>query len=135
MDNTYRVLVPHDFSEVADTAISHAAMVAKSFDGQVILLHVVSSDKAKEMAEEKLKTISSEASNTYSVDVSYGIRKGSIFDRIPEVAEEMNAMLIVMGTHGLKGIQHLTGSYALKVIGQSKVPFIVVQSKKSSGKV
>lgn len=135
MDNTYRVLVPHDFSEVADTAISHAAMVAKSFDGQVILLHVVSSDKAKEMAEEKLKSISSEASNTYSVDVSYEIRKGSIFDRIPEVAEEMNAMLIVMGTHGLKGIQHLTGSYALKVIGQSKVPFIVVQSKKSSGKV
>ena len=31
MDKTYKVLVPHDFSEVADNAISHAATVAKSF--------------------------------------------------------------------------------------------------------
>ena len=44
-------------------------------------------------------------------------------------------MLIVMGTHGVKGIQRLTGSYALKVIRHSKVPFIVVQTKKSSGEI
>ena len=31
MDNLYKVLVPHDFSDVADTAISYASMVAKSF--------------------------------------------------------------------------------------------------------
>ena len=135
MDNKYKVLVPTDFTEVAETAISHAAMVAKSFDGQVVLLHVISSDKAKNMAEEKLKELATNSSNTYSVDVVYEIRKGSIFDRIPEVAKEIEAMLIVMGTHGVKGIQHLTGSYALKVIGHSKVPFIVVQNQKSSGEV
>lgn len=135
MDKKYRVLVPTDFTEVAESAISHAAMVAKSFDGEVVLLHVISSDKAKDMAEEKLKELADNSSNTYSVDVTFEIRKGSIFDRIPEVAKEMEAMLIVMGTHGVKGIQHLTGSYALKVIGHSKVPFIVVQSKKSSGAI
>jgi len=32
-----------------------------------------------------------------------------------------------MGTHGMKGMQKLTGSWALKVIAKSKVPFIVVQ--------
>jgi len=32
-----------------------------------------------------------------------------------------------MGTHGIKGMQKLTGSWALKVIVKSKVPFIVVQ--------
>lgn len=135
MDNTYKVLVPHDFSDVADTAISHATMVAKSFSGEVVLLHVISSEKARNTAEEKLKEISENASNTYSCKVSYEIRKGSIFDRIPEVADEIKAMLIVMGTHGIKGIQHLTGSYALKVIGHSKVPFIVNQSKKSGGTI
>ena len=135
MNNTYKVLVPHDFTEVADAAISHAAMVAKSFNGQVVLLHVISSEKARSTAEDKLKEIATNASNTYSVDVSYEIRKGSIFDRIPEVAKELDTMLIVMGTHGIKGIQHLTGSYALKVIGHSKVPFIVNQTKKSKGKV
>ncbi len=135
MENTYRVMVPHDFTEQANAAVSHAAMVAKSFGGEVLLLHVISSEKARGAAEEKLKELSEDASNTYSVDVNYEIRKGSIFDRIPEVAKEMDAMLIVMGTHGVKGIQHLTGSYALKVIGHSKVPFIVCQTKKSRGEV
>jgi len=135
MDNNYKVLVPHDFTEEADAAVSHAAMVAKSFDGEVVLLHVISSEKARSSTEEKLKSISTDSSNTYSVDVTFEIRKGSIFDRIPEVAKEIGAMLIVMGTHGVKGIQHLTGSYALKVIGHSKVPFIVTQSAKSKGKV
>ncbi len=135
MANIYKVLVPHDFSEVADTAISHAATVAKSFGGEIVLLHVISSEKARSEAETKLKQLAENASNTYSVPVSFEIRKGSIFDRIPEVGDEIGAMLVVMGTHGIKGIQHLTGSYALKVIGHSKLPFIVNQGKKSKGSI
>lgn len=135
MDNIYKVLVPHDFSGVAETAISHAATVAKSFKGEVVLLNVISSEKGRGDAETKLKKIAEDASNTYSIDVNYEIRKGSIFDLIPEVAKEIHAMLIVMGTHGIKGIQHITGSYALKVIGHSKLPFIVNQSKKSKGHI
>jgi nucleotide-binding universal stress UspA family protein len=135
MANMYKVLVPHDFSDVADSAISHAATVAKSFNGEVVLLHVISSEKARSDAETKLTELTKNASNTHSVLVSFEIRKGSIFDRIPEVGEEIGAMLVVMGTHGIKGIQHLTGSYALKVIGHSKLPFIVNQGKKSKGSI
>ena len=32
-----------------------------------------------------------------------------------------------MGTHGIRGLQKLTGSWALKVIVRTKVPFVVVQ--------
>lgn len=135
MANIYKVLVPHDFSEVADSAVSHAATVAKSFNGEVVLLHVISSEKARAESESKLKALTETASNTYSVPVSFEIRKGSIFDRIPEVGAEIGAMLVVMGTHGIKGIQHLTGSYALKVIGHSKLPFVVNQGKKSKGSI
>ena len=135
MSNSYKVLVPHDFSEVADNAVSHAATVAKSFNGEIVLLHVISSEKARSESESKLKELSENASNLYGVPVCFEIRKGSIFDRIPEVGEEIGAMLVVMGTHGIKGIQHLTGSYALKVIGHSKLPFIVNQGKKSKGSI
>ena len=45
MDNTYKVLVPHDFTNVADCAISHAAKIAKSYNGEVHLLHVVANTK------------------------------------------------------------------------------------------
>jgi nucleotide-binding universal stress UspA family protein len=135
MEESYKVLVPNDFTEEAEAAVTHAAFVAKSFEGELLLLHVISSEKARGSAEEKLQKIAADASNTYNIPANYEIRKGSIFDQIPEVAEEKNAMLIVMGTHGVKGIQKLTGSYALKVIGHSKVPFIVCQSKKSTGKI
>ena len=53
--------------------------------------------------------------------------KGSIFTAIAEFANDKDASLVVMGTHGMKGMQKLTGSWALKVIVKSKVPFIVVQ--------
>jgi len=124
-----------DFSEVADTAVSHAAMVAKSFRGEIHLLHVVSTNSSIDSAKEKLEVKCKEAENKYQVPCRYHIEKGSIFDEIGKVGEKVGAMLIVMGTHGLKGIQHLTGSYALKVIGHSKVPFIVVQNKKPKGKI
>ncbi|MEX2379657.1 MAG: universal stress protein [Vicingaceae bacterium] len=135
MEETYKVLVPTDFTVEAEAALSHAAFIAKSFGGEVVLLHVVSSDKKTEEAKEKLNKEAAEAKSAYGVNVLTEVRSGSIFDKIPEVAEELNVMLIVMGTHGIKGVQHLTGSYALKVIGHSKVPFIVTQSKKSKNKI
>jgi nucleotide-binding universal stress UspA family protein len=53
--------------------------------------------------------------------------KGSIFTSIAEFVNSQEASVVVMGTHGMKGMQKLTGSWALKVIVKSKAPFIVVQ--------
>tara|TARA_R110002049_G_scaffold64747_3_gene170492 strand:+ start:1038 stop:1871 length:834 start_codon:yes stop_codon:yes gene_type:complete len=133
-NSIYKVLVPTDFTDVAKTAISHAAIVANSFKGagEIHLLHVVSSDKATSEAKEKLEKWCEEAYSDYGVTTKYIVKKGSIFDDIGQVAKDIDAKIIIMGTHGLKGIQHLTGSHALKVINNSKVPFIIVQKKKAS---
>jgi NTP pyrophosphatase (non-canonical NTP hydrolase) len=63
------------------------------------------------------------------------VRIGSIFEDIGAFAAEHQAELIVMGTHGAHGWQHITGSHALKVVTSSQVPFIIVQEKavKASG--
>ena len=135
MANEYTVLVPMDFSEVADTAVNHAAMIAESFKGEVHLLHVVNSDKGIDPAKEKLEQKCAESQERYQVPFSCSVKRGTIFEEIGKVADEIGAMLVIMGTHGLKGIQHLTGSYALRVIANSKVPFIVVQNKKSKGSI
>ncbi len=55
------------------------------------------------------------------------VREGSIFTTINEVSDELGANLVIMGTHGIRGMQKLTGSWALKVIVGSKVPFVVIQ--------
>jgi nucleotide-binding universal stress UspA family protein len=41
----------------------------------------------------------------------------------------MDAALIIMGTHGMQGMQFITGSRALKIVTSSSVPFIITQEK------
>ena len=53
--------------------------------------------------------------------------QGSIFSDIGNLAEELNASAIIMGTHGAKGMQKVFGSFAMKVIISTSVPFMVVQ--------
>ena len=63
------------------------------------------------------------------IDVRSIVRVGNIFDDIGDAASELGVSLIIMGTHGASGWQKITGSYALKVITNSSVPFIVVQDQ------
>lgn len=58
------------------------------------------------------------------------VEKGTPFETILKVAEEWEADLIVLGTHGRTGLSHLLiGSVAEKVIRHSKIPTLVVPSK------
>ena len=132
------ILVPTDFSEAANTAINHAATVAKQAGDEVRLVHIVNKDtksklkKAGESLDDlnaKMKSQVEEIANTYGVKSDYHLREGSIFSAIGEVAEEIGARLLVMGTHGVVGMQHITGAWAVKVITSSPVPTIIVQKK------
>lgn len=124
------LLVPVDFTEVSKVAMEHAAKLAETIGTDVVLLHVVS--KADEVAEAKTK-LAEEAKiisdSNSGIKVRIAVRIGNIFEDIAQTAAEESAELIIMGTHGAKGWQKLTGSYALKVITSSEVPFVVVQTK------
>lgn len=125
------IVVPWDFSHVADHALAHAVKISRMIGNEICLLHIVAPDiKPKVWTEKKdaLQKLIEESSNKYNVPVTYHISKGSIFSAIAEFVNEKEASLVVMGTHGMKGMQKLTGSWALKVIVKSKVPFIVVQN-------
>jgi len=126
---SYKVLVPHDFTSVADCAVSHASKIAKSFNGEVYLLHVVSKTKEIDDAKQRLTQVASTAEGKYGVSVNVMVRIGNIFEDIGDVASEISAGYIVMGTHGARGMQKIMGSHALKVISHSKVPFVIVQDK------
>ena len=130
----YTVLVPNDFTEAAEYALEHAAKVVKIFNGEVHMLHVIAKEKDREKAQAKLDEMGAAAQEKYGVPYKGIIRKGNIFDDIGDVAKEIGARLIIMGTHGVKGIQKLVGSYALKVILHSEVPFIITQKKSPNDK-
>ncbi|MFH0841360.1 MAG: universal stress protein [Bacteroidota bacterium] len=124
------IVVPWDFTPVAEHALAHAVKISHMVHDEVCLLHIV--DKGIKPNEEGeklvlLKHVAGEQSKKYNMTVGAELIKGSIFTSIAEFVNDKEASLVIMGTHGMKGMQKLTGSWALKVIVKSKVPFIVVQ--------
>lgn len=123
------ILVPTDFTKVADCALNHAIVLAKKLGAEINLLHIVAKQNAINATKEKLNKLAKDVSASHGITVNGIVRVGNIFEDIGDVAAEIGAKLIIMGTHGVRGIQHLTGSNAIKVITNSNVPFIVVQEK------
>ena len=125
-----KLLVPTDFSEVAQSAMQHAIKFAEIINADVVLLHVVSSRENVDEAKEKLSkeiTLGSSFSNT--CNITSFVRIGNIFEDIGDVAAELGISLIFMGTHKASRWQKLVGSRAIKVITSSPVPFIVTQEE------
>jgi nucleotide-binding universal stress UspA family protein len=124
------IVVPWDFTQVAENALAHAVKISRMVGNEVCLLHIVSTGMSvPELGQKRvlLQHVTDVNSKKYNMVISSYIVKGTIFKSIAKFANEKDASLVVMGTHGMLGMQKLTGSWALKVIVKSKVPFIVVQ--------
>lgn len=124
------ILVPTDFTKVADCAMNHAMKLAERSEANVVLLHIV--DKAGHVDEAMTKLeleVGRARKWSTTVQVTPLVRVGSVYEDIGDAAAEIGAGLIIMGTHGMRGMQFITGSRALRVITNSSVPFIVVQER------
>lgn len=129
------ILVPYDFTPPAMNAVAHALSLAKVLDTKITLLHIVKKDAEVPEMEQQIKEEAQKINETYNILPNTIVREGSIFRTITQVAHELEAVLVVMVTHGMKGMQKLTGSWALKVIVGSKVPFLVVQDPPKSTEI
>lgn len=126
------IIILWDFSEVAKNALLHGIKIAKMVHNDLRLLHIVSKDikqVEKDEIKQKLDKVSEEIQSKHSINTSSVILEGTIFSTISKYATGEEANLVILGTHGIKGMQKLTGSWALKVIVGSEVPFIVVRDK------
>jgi nucleotide-binding universal stress UspA family protein len=131
-------LVPTDFSEVCTNAAHRAASLAKDYNYKIVLLHVIDKNtigelkkegKGTEWVKERLEELARTLVKEFVIQVDSIAREGDIFSTIAEVAEELKASLIFLGTHGKVGLQKITGSFALKVITSSEIPTIVIQKR------
>ena len=121
------ILVPWDFTILAEYALQHAVKFAGKLKGEIILLHVVKKEEEEENLESELKKIATANTKTTGVKTEAILKIGTIFHDISKTAEELQAMMVIMGTHGIKGMQKYLGSWALKVIANTQIPFVVVQ--------
>ena len=123
------IIVPWDYSPVAEYAFEHAMAINNILNKDIFLLHIISKDKDKKAAMKKMEKKCYELIAHYGVKVSPLVMTGNIFTSISQVALDHKAEMVVMGTHGIKGFQKVSGSKALRVIVNSKIPFVVVQDK------
>ena len=147
MSNTAsKILVPIGFSEQSMVALGQAFNLAKIKNSEVVLLSVIEGhhsmfdiftaneieyEKMKGKVLSKLKEIASEYSNKYGVEVDSMVAKGSVYEKVCEVADMISSDLIVMGTNGApKGItKRFIGSNAEKVVRSAKCPVITIKGK------
>jgi nucleotide-binding universal stress UspA family protein len=123
------IIVPWDFSQVAENAFQHAVNISKKVNRDILLLHVVHEAKHVDSKKGELKASADKLGKEYGKKPHVEVLAGSIFHAIGDLAKELKAEMIVMGTHGMKGAQKLFGSKALKVVVSSRIPFLVVQDK------
>jgi len=124
-----KILIPCDLKEESFVALHHAAYVASISGAEIALLHLASDSRAIETSKEALEEWANRLRAIFKGNVSTHIRPGSIVAEIPAFAKEYGCGLVIMPTHGMKGMQKLTGSLALRVVSESQIPFIVVQQR------
>jgi len=123
------ILVPTDFTNVSIIALEHAKAVAKATSSNVYVLHIVENKRNLSEGKSKLQILKEEIKTSIDLDIKTIARIGNIYEDIDSVALELDASLIIMGTHGRKGMQFVTGSRALRIVTSSSIPFIITQEK------
>ena len=140
-----RILVPTDFSVAATMALEVAVDLARKYGGTITLLHVhevplYPYPELGVLADIDLVTPVREAAQkelarAFSALVARGVEArpqlacGVVWSEILWEAEQSRADLIVMGTHGRKGVMHaLLGSVAEKVVRTAPIPVLTVRT-------
>lgn len=138
-----RILVPTDFSEIANSAINFAIESSKLFETKISLLHSyeVNSDFSYDYMgydkefnismlgdiEKELDKISAEIEKKHNIVVNTSISTYPLNNALRKTAKERESDLIVMGTLGASGIQEkLWGSRTSSVIGHTDIPVMVI---------
>jgi len=124
-----KILVPYDFTSITRTALDHALFLAKLAEAKIEMLHIVGKESQKADAEHNFKELLKLLPEEDQMLISTKVKVGDIFKDISREGSEGNFQMLVMGTHGEKGLQKILGSNAIKVITSGNLPFLVTQSK------
>jgi len=140
-----RILVPHDLSKPADTALRMAAELAEEHGGQLVVLHAVSpiypfadlpygaqvtidAGEIARSAQASLQTRVAKVLRGSPVPVRCHARLGGAFEQIMDAAEDASA--IVMSTAGHTGLARLLiGSVTEKIVRHATVPVLTVRPR------
>ena len=142
-----KILVPTDYSETADNALSQSIYMAKLNKAIIKLIHVVTPiyvstpNSLIPVTDTFYVTVVNEASaelqkkaakieETNAIGIEYEVKVGNISDEICSMADEGKFDIIIMGTHGTSGVKEFfAGSNAYKVVNHAECPVLTIQKR------
>jgi nucleotide-binding universal stress UspA family protein len=125
-----RVLVPVDGSEIADRALDEAINLTNGHPVEMKIVFIGNDDESSHEVIEVAMTRAVNAGLNPESGLLGKFETEEIADVILQEATEWAADLIVMGTHGRRGMAHMfLGSVAEGVIRASPVPVLVVRGR------
>jgi nucleotide-binding universal stress UspA family protein len=147
-----KILVPVDFSEHSERALRTAVMLARSYDARLTLLHVyepialavpqgyelLGEAQLQRLFDELQRSLTQQkdlalAEGGPGLPVETQLLHGFAAGEVCSLAEKAGFDLIVMGTHGRRGLSHaLLGSVAERVVRMAPCPVLTVRAPKAA---
>ena len=139
------ILVAVDFSDISAKALQYALDLTEQIDAKLEVVHTLpmseidlpaegSAEFNEKLIQQELEKTSNKLKqfiNEYSnekIDISNHVCLGDPEDEINKLAQSITPDLIVVGTHGRKGLSHLLmGSVAESVLRNASVPVLCVR--------
>jgi len=137
------ILCPVDFSEVSPKLASYAQTLSKALNARIHVLYVAPSldqygaltrlvfgqSTLSEIVTEAEKVMDTFIKDNFSMEnVTSKVLEGYVPEEILRFARKEDIDLIIMGTHGLMGVDKIIfGSAAEKVVKASKIPVVTIR--------
>ncbi len=137
----HSLLVPYDGSESSKKALSRACALSKSDGSEISVLYVIpryeemmdffkteSIKKSLYQEAEKIVGGATKVADSLGVQIKAVVQDGHAGDKIVEIADKLKHDLIVVGTHGWRGVNKaIMGSTAERVIAQASCPVLIAR--------
>lgn len=140
-----KILLATDFSDYSEVACEYALTLAKSYDAALTVVHVINEPVdlrgfyvphiSFEQLEKEIETSATTMLATFCTNnlkefsnYKTSVVTGIPYEEIIRVATEENSSLIVIGTHGRTGLDHLIfGSTAERVVRSAPCPVLTIR--------
>ena len=148
-----KILVPYDGSKYSVRALTKAMELAHNLDSEIFLFSVIylnyisppgilgltktrtekgiriKWEESVRMDAEKMLKMAVKRCNEKGISASHYIKHGNVANEILSFAKKKRISLIVIGSHGLHGIEKLKtlGSVSRRVSEQAKCPVLLIR--------
>jgi nucleotide-binding universal stress UspA family protein len=114
-----------DYSEGSILAIRQAAVLARNSGSRLTGVHITR-DEPTEADHQQLRTFIA-GHTSGDLEITTAIGEGRLIDSLHQTVSEADPDLVILCTHGVRGLQHLFGSHVLKLVSTLPFPCLVVQ--------